>query len=270
MQQQWGPAIQSMDQVTPECQENFTAIIKRALALGINHFETARAYGCSELQYGVALKAVLDEGVYKREDMIIQTKVPATKDPAKFRELCEKSFGLMLPSIGHCDLFAFHGINRDDQLEWITKPGGCMEIALEYQKEGKIKNIGFSTHGMPQCIEKCIETDKFDCEWLARARSPRRSFPTPVDPPPAVPGAPQMSTSTSTFSATTTQRAVPTARAGRATSGASRLRTRATWASSSSPLPVPVINIFGSRVAGAERPKLFHRLSDAMCPRAPP
>ena len=55
-QQSWGRGdatdITAMSSVDPECQSNFVAILERALELGINHFETARGYGCSELQYG--------------------------------------------------------------------------------------------------------------------------------------------------------------------------------------------------------------------------
>ena len=162
MQQSWGGAVQSMDQVSPECQENFVAIVKRALALGINHFETARGYGCSELQYGAALRAVLDEGCCARDAMIVQTKVAASADPERFRATMETSMGHLLPAVGHIDLFAFHGINRDDQLEWITRPGGCMDVAREYQKAGKLRHIGFSTHGQTPTIVRAIETGLFD------------------------------------------------------------------------------------------------------------
>ena len=61
-QQSWGRGdatdITAMSSVDPDCQSNFVAILERALELGINHFETARGYGCSELQYGDALKEV--------------------------------------------------------------------------------------------------------------------------------------------------------------------------------------------------------------------
>ena len=38
--------------VTPEGQANLEATIYRALELGINHIETARGYGTSEVQLG--------------------------------------------------------------------------------------------------------------------------------------------------------------------------------------------------------------------------
>ena len=49
-QQKWGPTIQEMSQVGEDCQRNFKDIIRWAWKVGINHIETARGYGCSELQ----------------------------------------------------------------------------------------------------------------------------------------------------------------------------------------------------------------------------
>lgn len=51
MQQTWKPAEGfSISNVDPACQANFEAIVDYAMALGINHFETARGYGCSEVR----------------------------------------------------------------------------------------------------------------------------------------------------------------------------------------------------------------------------
>jgi len=41
--------------VTAASQRNLESTVDRALALGINHFETARGYGTSEAQLGQAL-----------------------------------------------------------------------------------------------------------------------------------------------------------------------------------------------------------------------
>ena len=38
-----------------------------------------------------------------------------------------------------------------------------IDIIREYQKAGKIRHIGFSTHGQPELIRKLIETDAFVC-----------------------------------------------------------------------------------------------------------
>ena len=77
-----------------ECQNNFVKILERALELGVNHFETARGYGCSELQYGDALKQLFARGT-KREDLILQTKVSPFATPEEFRETLELSLSLL-------------------------------------------------------------------------------------------------------------------------------------------------------------------------------
>ena len=79
LQQTWVPdttpviGISSMSSITKPCQENFLACIRRALSHGINHFETARFYGTSEMQYCDALATLIENGEVKREDIIVQT-----------------------------------------------------------------------------------------------------------------------------------------------------------------------------------------------------
>eukprot|EP01045_Picozoa_sp_COSAG04_P034089 COSAG04_NODE_7317_length_1148_cov_1.228789_1_plen_296_part_01 len=150
--------------VPAEAQANLEEIVKASMAKGINHFETAK-YGCSELMLGIALRKL----VPKRSDYILQTKVCPNKDVAKFRELLQTSLDLLAPDdpdsetgSGFIDLFAMHGINRTKEAEWILEPGGCMDVAKEFQAAGKIKHIGFSTHGMSTGIVDVINTGKFD------------------------------------------------------------------------------------------------------------
>ncbi len=119
-------------------------------------------YGSSEIQIGQLLQDLYKEGVTKREDLIIQTKVNAMK-PAEFRKTLESSFDHL--KTDYLDLFSFHGINLDSQFDLIfNNPDGenLIDIIREYQKEGKIRHVGFSTHGQPEIIKKCIETDVFE------------------------------------------------------------------------------------------------------------
>jgi predicted aldo/keto reductase-like oxidoreductase len=168
LQQSWSaPEEFTMADVDPECQANLEAIVLRSMSLGINHFETARGYGSSELQYGVALKKLQEEGKLKREDYILQTKNAPQADVDVFKKNMERSFGpkgldLEGNGLGHVDLFAFHGINSQRKLDWVLKEGGCMEVARALQAEGKIKWIGFSTHGMEPLITKACATGQFD------------------------------------------------------------------------------------------------------------
>lgn len=73
-QQTWKPKDGfSMDDVSEQCQENLREVMKRSLKLGIDHIETAKMYGCSELQLGQVLKD------FPRDSYILQTKVSWAK-----------------------------------------------------------------------------------------------------------------------------------------------------------------------------------------------
>src|SRR5690348_5805494 len=66
-------------------QANLEACIRRALELGINHIETARGYGTSEMQLGRILPAL------PRGEIIVQTKVAPKPKAGEFVRDFEKS-----------------------------------------------------------------------------------------------------------------------------------------------------------------------------------
>ena len=80
------------------------------------------------LQYNQALVGVLsgDNG-YTRDDIILQTKLGPCADNAQFRKDLEDRF-TRLSGLEYLDLFGFHGINRMEQIDWILRPGGNMEV----------------------------------------------------------------------------------------------------------------------------------------------
>jgi len=135
-------------------QENLEATIHRALELGINHIETARGYGTSEMQLGSLLPHI------PRKKFILQTKVPPYADPEKFLMEFDKSMKYL--KVDHVDLLGLHGINNEEILNWALRKGGCIEAAQKLKKEGRVKSIGFSTHATPDIILKTIRTNEFD------------------------------------------------------------------------------------------------------------
>lgn len=141
-------------EIPPDSQANVEATIHRALELGINHIETARGYGTSEMQLGEVLPKL------PRERLIVQTKASPTADPKEFRETFEKSMRYL--RLDYVDLFSLHGINNEEILNFSLRPGGCLKVARQIQKEGRARFIGFSTHATPGVIVKAIESDEFD------------------------------------------------------------------------------------------------------------
>jgi uncharacterized protein len=135
-------------------QANLEATIRRSLEVGIHHIETARGYGTSELQLGRILPT------FPREDLIVQTKVAPTKNPKDFRHTFETSLSNL--KLDHVDLLGLHGINTPELLEYSIRPGGCMDMARQLQQAGKVRFIGFSTHGPTSVIVEAIESGQFD------------------------------------------------------------------------------------------------------------
>lgn len=135
-------------------QDNLEATIHRAVELGINHIETARGYGTSEIQLGKVLPS------FERDRLIIQSKVSPKADPQEFLETVELSLSNL--RVDYLDLLGFHGINNAQTLHNSVRPGGCMDVAKKLQAQGKVRHIGFSTHGPTQVIVDAIETGLFD------------------------------------------------------------------------------------------------------------
>ncbi|MBR8830370.1 MAG: hypothetical protein N5P05_003465 [Chroococcopsis gigantea SAG 12.99] len=135
-------------------QDNLDATIRRAINLGINHIETARGYGTSELQLGRILPS------FPRDKIIVQTKVSPPKDPKEFRRKFEQSLRFL--RLDYVDLLGIHGINTEEIISDTIRPDGCLDEARKLQAQGKVRFIGFSTHGPTDVIVKTIKTNQFD------------------------------------------------------------------------------------------------------------
>lgn len=142
------------EQIPLDNQNNAEATIHRSLEGGINHLETARIYGTSEMQLGAILSQL------PREKLIIQTKVMPQSDPQQFRNLFEQSLAYL--GLDYVDFLTVHGINNKQQLNDTIRPQGCFDVIKQLQAEGKVRFRGFSTHAPTDLIIKTIETNQFD------------------------------------------------------------------------------------------------------------
>ncbi|MEM8505829.1 MAG: aldo/keto reductase [Cyanobacteria bacterium P01_D01_bin.1] len=144
----------SPEDIPQKNQDNLEATIRQAIALGINHIETARGYGTSEIQLGKVLPT------FKRSELIVQSKVSPKPNPHEFSQTVELSLSNL--NLDYLDLLGLHGINNAETLHRSVRPGGCVDAAKALQAQGKVRHIGFSTHGPTQVIVDAIETGLFD------------------------------------------------------------------------------------------------------------
>lgn len=127
------------------------ATVEAALAAGINHIETAQAYGHAEVLLGEILQTL----PLPRHQLILTSKLTPTDG------LWERLQGsLRRLRVDYLDQFAFHGINLPEHLEWVLQKG--LPILQQLQQEGWVRHIGFSTHGSLELILQAIQTGCFD------------------------------------------------------------------------------------------------------------
>jgi len=141
-------------EVPPDNQANLEATIHRAVELGINHIETARGYGSSEMQLGSVLPKL------PRDKIIVQTKVAPHANPEDFLKTFDQSMKYL--RLDHVDLLSLHGINHHELLSWSLKKNGCLAAMRKLQREGRVRFIGFSTHATTDIILDAVNSSEFD------------------------------------------------------------------------------------------------------------
>lgn len=151
-QQSWSDV--PVEDIKKGGQANLEAAVRFSLEMGANHIETARGYGSSEMQLGMVLPR------FNRDELVLQTKVAPESDPKVFLENFEKSMTYL--KTDYVDLFSFHGINNHEILDWVLRDGGCMEVVRKLQAQGRIKHVGYSTHGSNRVICDANASGQFD------------------------------------------------------------------------------------------------------------
>ncbi|GAB4359657.1 MAG: aldo/keto reductase [Cyanophyceae cyanobacterium] len=132
--------------------ETVAAVLERAIALGINHVETARGYGHSEEFLGRAIAA----GGW-RDRLVLTTKfLPGTAAAELDRQIDDSLTRLR---VDHLDCVAVHGVNRADHLQWLRDETGGVAALLRAKADGRIGHLGFSSHGPLDIVQGAIATD---------------------------------------------------------------------------------------------------------------
>ncbi|WP_337885531.1 aldo/keto reductase [Fischerella thermalis] len=137
--------------------DNVWQTIQTAIALGINHIETARGYGKSEEYLGQAIALGLP---IPRSQLYITTKIPPTVDADTMRRCIDESLKRL--HLDYLDCLGIHGLNTWEHLDWVKAKGGCMQAVQEAIADGRVRHVGFSTHGSLDVILAAINTDFFE------------------------------------------------------------------------------------------------------------
>ena len=134
------------------------AVLRAALAAGINHLETAPAYGPAETFLGQALAALRRDNLGPSDGWLITSKLL----PGPDLSTGQGQLRSILARLGVAQLtnLAVHGLNRPEHLEWALKGPGA-DLLTWAKDEGLVGQVGFSSHGTPELIEAALSSGSF-------------------------------------------------------------------------------------------------------------
>lgn len=118
-----------------------------AIKIGYRSIDTSQDY-YNEKEVGDAIKQAIDEGIVKREDLFVTTKVDTDGYEAGKRGIEES---LRKLGIDYLDMMILHWPRRDDL--------GSYKALEEYYKAGKIKAIGLSNFNIAQVKNMIANTE---------------------------------------------------------------------------------------------------------------
>ncbi len=134
------------------------AIIDLAYEKGVNYFDTAYVYGdgASERFIGKALKK------YPRESYYLTDKMPpwqihSREDVARiFQEELDRC------GVSYFDFYLCHNVCEETIGKFLDPDLGVIPFLEEMQAQGKIRYLGFSSHGAPETLEKFASLRDWD------------------------------------------------------------------------------------------------------------
>ena len=128
-------------------------MVRCAMENGVNYFDTAVPYhlGTSEIAIGRALAR------YPRDSWYLADKFPGhqiaeTYDPAATFEEQLKKCG-----VDYFDFYLLHNVYENSIHTYMDPQWGILDYFVEQKRLGRIKHLGFSTHGSVAVMEKFLD-----------------------------------------------------------------------------------------------------------------
>ena len=128
-------------------------MIDRAMEAGINYYDTAFPYhgGNSEIVTAKALSK------YPRDSYYLATKYPGHQvldeyNPAEIFETQLKKCG-----VDYFDFYLLHNVTESSIGVYLDERWGIIDYFLEQKRLGRIKHLGFSTHGLPENLNEFLD-----------------------------------------------------------------------------------------------------------------
>jgi aryl-alcohol dehydrogenase-like predicted oxidoreductase len=133
-------------------QEKADAVLPVLLEFGVNHLDTASAYGDSELRLAPWLAA-------HRREFFVATKT-GDRTAAAARASLERSLERL--GIDRVDLVQLHNLVEPEEWETAHAPGGAVEGLARAREEGLTRFVGVTGHGLRIAAMHRRSLERFD------------------------------------------------------------------------------------------------------------
>jgi len=140
-------------------EDSASAILNRAIDLGITYLDTAYAYGDgqSETRVGKVMAS-------RRKEVWLATKIPdRTRD--EFLRRLEGSLKRL--QTDHVDLVHIHSLGQADDLAKIEAPNGALKGLMEAREQKMARFVGMTSHTNGAVMAQAIKNHDLDCVQMA-------------------------------------------------------------------------------------------------------
>ena len=139
--------------------DSATAILNRAIDLGITYLDTAYLYGDGESETRVGRVMAT-----RRKDVWLATKIPdRTRD--EFLRRLEASLKRL--QTDHVDLVHIHSLGQPEDLAKIEAPNGALKGLMEAREQKMARFVGMTSHTNGEVMAQAIERHDLDCVQMA-------------------------------------------------------------------------------------------------------
>lgn len=149
----------------PKNQDKVNELVDYALAHGVNYFDTAPAYGNSEVVTGIALKRHPRNSYYIATKMSNQNRRMHSFEESK--KMYERSFERL--QIDYIDYYLLHSIGGSGMDEFRERfiNNGLLDFLVKERDAGRIRNLGFSYHGNVEVFDWLVDNnDKYNFTFV--------------------------------------------------------------------------------------------------------
>ncbi len=136
-------------------------MVAYAMEKGINYYDTAWGYhdGNSEIAIGEVLKS------YPRDSFYLASKFPGYDlgNMDKVEEIFEKQ--LQKCRVEYFDFYLFHNVCEMNIEQYLDPKYGIYDYLMEQKQNGRIRHLGFSSHGNLDTMKRFLEAYGKDMEF---------------------------------------------------------------------------------------------------------